>query len=149
MKFLDETPVGIIRPRDDQRTRGSFVEPVHDSRPCRAANRGKLPEAIEQGADQRSARFSGARMHYDSGGLIDDGEVIVFVENLQRNRFRSDGERLGRRNFNFYFFSGFDAMRRLRGDAVDVHSAPGDEFLKARSAEIGRMSREITIEPHA
>ena len=57
-------------------------------------------KAMQQRRDQRAGVCARAGMDDHSGWLIDDGDVFVFVENIQRNIFRFDARRAGGRNFD-------------------------------------------------
>ena len=76
----------------DEQAAGVLVEPVDDSRTQIAARLGQFGEAIEQRIDQRSpiARIvSGARpgMHHHARRLVDDGQIAVLVNHIERNVF--------------------------------------------------------------
>ena len=87
---------------------GFFVEAVNDTGAQVAANFGEWAETMQQGVDQGAAIAvgvggSGAGVHHHTGGLVDDGEVFVFVNNIEWNFF-GDGAQ-GRA---FYVAEDFD-----------------------------------------
>ncbi len=109
---------------------------MHNPRPQRPADRREISEAIEQRADERARRFAGARMHRDARGLVDHSEIVIFVENIERNCFGGDARPLGLRNFDFHLLACLDAMRRLGEHAVDAHAPFRDQFLNPRAAQL-------------
>ena len=114
---------------------------MDDAGPQVAADRGELREMMQQGIDQRSAiaRVVGrsrAGMHHHACGLVDDGEVVVFVNDVERNFFRHGAQRLsvrwpGDRNL----LIAFQSQRGFRGGIVHQHFAFRDELLHARAAD--------------
>ena len=116
----------FVRARNYQRARCAFIETMHDSRPLRPADRGESAEAIEQRADERARGFARAWMNGDARGLVDHGEIVVFVENIERHCFGDDVGAFGLRDFDFDLFAGLDAMRGLGDYAVDADAAFGD-----------------------
>jgi len=82
---------------DEDETAGLFVEAMDDSGPEVAADVGEFVEVKQQRVDEGAAvagvlfaRCSVARTGVDhhAGGLVDDGEMFVFVEDFEGNVFR-------------------------------------------------------------
>ena len=91
-----------------------------------------LLETVEQRVHQRAAAarvlaLARAGMHHHAGGLVDHGQVRVFIDHIERNLFRHGLERRG---------------MRLAGD-VDVLAAAQLErgFLAARHRPAHRPGR--------
>ena len=79
---------------DDQEPGRVLVEPVHDARPPDAADPGKAFAAMrDQRVDQRAGLVPGAGMHDEPGRLVDDDEVVVLEDDVERDRL---GLRLSR-----------------------------------------------------
>ena len=73
-----------------------LVEPVHDARPADAADAGKAGAAMgNQRVDQRAALVAGGRMHDQPFWLVDDDDVVVLIDNVERDilahRLRRNG----------------------------------------------------------
>ena len=79
-----------------QHAAGEAVQPVHDSRPQRAAHAGERLEAVQQRVHQRAGMDARAGMHHHAGRLIDGHQVGVFVKDGERNVF---GRGVQRRRF--------------------------------------------------
>ncbi len=47
----------------------------------------------DQRVDQRARRIAGAGMHHESGRLVDDDELVVLIDDIERDGL---GARLGR-----------------------------------------------------
>ena len=76
-----ETPVRVLRARDDEQARRVAVEPVHDPRALRSLTSAQTPE---QAVHERAGRVSGRRVDDDAGGLVDNEEVLVLVGDPER-----------------------------------------------------------------
>ena len=98
--------MGDVVAGDENQAAGFLVETMHDAGTRLAADLRKLGEAVQQRVDQRAAIavvVGGARsgVHHHAGRLVDDGEVVVLVDDIERNIF------------------GHGAQRRRRGIAED------------------------------
>ncbi len=99
-------PVGTVRGKllaercmrrvvfgNDQQARGSLVEAVHDAGTLDAADAGEARAAMgDERVDQGSAGMSGGRVHDDVGRLVDDDNVGILVDHIERDGL---GDRLG------------------------------------------------------
>ena len=74
-----------------------FVEPVHDPGPHLPANPAQRLAVEQKRVDQRSLLYPGSRVNGESCRLIDNQQVVVLVENRNRDIFRCqiDGVRGG------------------------------------------------------
>ena len=91
---------------DDQEAGRVAIEPVDDSGPVFAGKRGKPIEVELERVDQRAPPVSPRRMGDHSGRLVDDRQMLVVVDDLDRQVFglrarlpaaRADGSRRCRR----------------------------------------------------
>ena len=70
---------------DDQQARGVAVEPVDDPRPVLAGD-GRERVVVElEGVDQRAGPVPLGRVGDHAGRLVDDGERLVLVDDLDRD----------------------------------------------------------------
>ena len=77
---------------------GVLVEAVDDARPPDAADAGQAVAAMmDQRVDQRAGPVAGAGMDDQPGRLVDDDDLGVLVENIERDRLalRLGSSRLG------------------------------------------------------
>src|SRR5882762_5089573 len=99
----------VFRYQND--TRRAFVETMHDARTKGiAALRQRLP-AAEQRVHQRTAGIAGTCVHGHAGRLVDGQNVVVFIENIERNRFGFSAQRRTRPNFDGNVFAAPQTMR--------------------------------------
>jgi len=76
-------------------TRSAFVETMHDAGAKRVtALRERLP-AAKQRVHQRAAGIACAGVYGHSGWLVDGQDVLVFLENIERNGFGFSAQRRG------------------------------------------------------
>ena len=71
---------------DDHQPRRAAIEPVHDARPLLAADAAQIVDVMQQRVDQRAARVAGRRVHDHARRLVDDDQVVVLVDDRQRQR---------------------------------------------------------------
>ena len=65
---------------------GVLVEPVHDARPLYPADAGKAAAAMrDQRVDQRAGLMARGGMHHKALGLVDDDDVVVLVDDFERD----------------------------------------------------------------
>jgi hypothetical protein len=149
LKFFHEFSMRCVVSRHDERAGSSFVESMDDSGAQRSADGGERAEAIEKRGRQRPQNIPATWMHHHSGGLVDHGEIVIFVENIQRDRFGRYSHRLRRRDFDFDDLAGFEAVGRFRGDAIHANTTFGNQCLEPCAAEIGSVGGEKAVEAHA
>jgi hypothetical protein len=106
-----------------QHAAGIAVEAVDDAGPQLAAQRGERLEAIKQRVDQRAGVHSRARVNHHAGGLVDGYEIVVFIEDAQRNRFGHGAQRgqFGRLDLDAVALP--QQARRPLGRSVHAHAA--------------------------
>jgi len=74
--------------RYDEASARLFVETVNDSGPLLAADSREGRAMAEQCVDQGVLPMTRARMNDEPGRFIDDNDIFVFEQNLERNRLR-------------------------------------------------------------
>ena len=82
------------------------------------------------------------------GGLVDQGEILVFVEDFQRNIFgyRQIVGWLGKADLDVVIVADFVA--RLGRHGVDDYAAGLDDPLDDGPAEIGKHADQVLVEAH-
>ena len=84
--------------RDDQ-TACVHVEPMDDARALLASDAGEAAAAMmQQRIDERIVVMACARMNWQSGGFVDDDEVVIFVEDIEVDRAGFNGGRFAWRD---------------------------------------------------
>ncbi len=148
-KILDELAMRGVRARDHDHTGGFLVEAMDDPRTQRAADGGESrdsAEAVQKRGHHGAAGDARARMDDHAGGLVDDGDVFVLVENIERNGFGFDAGRQLIGDLDGHDFVRLDAMRGLARDAVNLHAAFVHERLNARTAQRRELRDEKEVE---
>ena len=74
-----ELPVGLVGLGHDHEARGVPVQPMHDARPPFGTT-GQGGSAGHQRIDQGVVPVTRRGMHHQAGGLVDDREVLVLVD---------------------------------------------------------------------
>jgi len=139
----------VVGARDHDRAGGLLVEAVHDSRTQRSADGRQSrdsAEAMQQRGDHRAAGHARARMDDHAGRLVDDGDILVFVENVERNGFRLDTRSQFVWELDGNGFTGLDMMRRLARRSVNLYAAFVHQRFNARAAQRGELRDEEHVE---
>src|SRR3984957_10003125 len=104
---------------------------------------------MKQRVDQRSAIagvFGGARagVHHHAGGLVDDGEVVVFINDVERNVFGdgAEGRALGLAE-NRDALTAAEFHGRFRGRVVYQNVLVSDDLLDAGTADVEAGGEEL------
>ncbi len=91
---------------------------------------------MQQGIHQRALPGAGPGVNHHSRPLIDGDQVLVFVEDVERDLFRRGPQRRTRQNLDIDDIASHDPLR-LPGQAfIDVHAALIDQLLNASAAEL-------------
>ena len=79
----------LLGARDDHQPRRLAVEAMHDARPVGIVTPGRAE--TEQLRGERASRRAGPRVHGDTGGLVDDDEMLVLVGQVYGGGLRPGG----------------------------------------------------------
>lgn len=125
-----------------------FVQPVHHARTHGMTPRGKLGRVMQQGVDQCPRPIAGRGMDDEAGRFVEADEIVVLVEDFDRNVFRHGvAVRLRGRGF-----LGADFVSRVHGGrgfgsrTVDRDQTRADGPLPARAAHLRPCPGEPTVE---
>jgi hypothetical protein len=77
-------------------------------------------------------------MHHHARGLVDDDDVGVLVEDLERQVLGRRFRRRGRRHVHGYLLTGLDCEVCARLPALQMHVTVGDQLLDLRAGELGQ-----------
>src|ERR1700735_255763 len=121
---------------------------MHDSWPKRSAYcRQALAslKAVQQCCDQGAAVHSRARVDDHSSRFVYHRDVLIFVNDIQRNIFRFHARK--RRGGNIYgdFFASLEAMRGFLRRAIHENASVVDETLHVGPTYIAQVRREKTV----
>ncbi len=99
----------------------------------------------EQRVDQSVFALTCARVNGEAGGFIDNDDVIVFEENLERDRLWLDIELLHRWLSQINFVAASDNLSRPGGLLVEPNEPAADQLLKARPGISRKSLRQKLI----
>ena len=80
-------------------------------------------------------------MHHQAGGFVEDDEIIVLMQHLQRDFLRAGFDRLRRRFLHGNNVARLDFRPRLRAGLIQQDVARFDQALDARTGEMGDFRR--------
>ena len=128
---------------------GVLVEPVHDARPPDAADAGKAGAAVgDQRIDQRAGLVARGRMHHQAPGLVDDDDVVVLIDDIERDLFARGlgGDRL--RHVDCDRIAAGDMISGVaNGGAFDADGTGQDQRFQPRARQVGKAHRQHAVEP--
>ena len=114
---------------------GVLVEPVHDAGAADAADAGQACAAMgDQRVDQRAGLVAGGGMHDQALRLVDDDDVVVLVDDIERDSFPF-GLRRGR-------WRHVDCDRIAGGDMISGVADGGGLRGSTGPARISAFSRD-------
>jgi hypothetical protein len=148
-KLGDQSMMRFIGAGDDEHAGSFLVETMNDARAERPSGGGKAAEAVQERAGQSAASGACSRMDDHAGGLVDHGDLRVFVKHVDGDGFGEKLERLFRGKLDDNGLAALEAVRRLAGKAVDADAALVHELLQTRAAELGETRGKEAIEAKA
>src|SRR5882757_11113188 len=152
-KLLRQFVMRCIVLGNDHEPAGGAVEAVNDPGTQFAANFRQCPKMMEKRIDQRAAVAdivcgAGARMHHHAGGFVDDGEIVVFIHDVERNLLRKGAQwRSLRRAADRNLFPAFQPQRRACSTSSNQHLALCDQLLNTRTTNIRQFRYQILVQP--
>lgn len=96
--------------------------------------------------DQRARLVAGCRMHHHAGRFVDDEQIAVLIDDLERDRLGRCNRGISLRNLELDNVSGRDAIRGIGSLAVDPNQAAFDEPRRGGPAQVERILRYEAIE---
>ena len=129
---------------------GVAVEPVDDARPGRSAAAAQAGAEVKlQGAGQRARPVPARRMHDHARRLVDHHQVLVLVEDLQRDVLRPRRLAGDLRQDDRDPLPGLEAIGRLAAIAVDLDAAGRNHAPQMDPAVVVEMDGQEDVEPLA
>ena len=123
---------------DHHDARRAAIETVDDARPLLAADAAQIVDMMQQGVDEGSARVPGGRMHDHASRLVDDDDIVVLVQDRERQLFRSRNRIDRLRHHNSDALSPLHRLIGLRRTSGDLDVALLDQALDPSARLIGQ-----------
>lgn len=139
--------MGAFIARDYEQAGSVFVETMHNAGPRFIELRYVL-KMMQQRVRECAGAMAIRGMHDHARGFIHHDEILVFINNLQREVLRNQLARWFGRNVDVNRFAGRNDMACFRRLAIDGDRAAFDEQLQLRARKIRHMLGEIFIEPY-
>ena len=138
----------VVLGRDHQ-AGGVLVEPVHDARTLDAADPGQAGAAMgDQGVNQRAGFVARGGMHHKPAGLVDDDDVVVLIDNIERDILTGGLRRNGLRDVDCDRIAGGDMISGVAdGGASEADGTSQDQRLQPRARQLRAAHRQHAVEP--
>jgi hypothetical protein len=105
-ELTGERVMGLIVLGDHEKPRSASVEAVDDPRARDATDAAQVRAVMEQGMDQRSPGVTWCGVYDHVSRFDDDEQILVLVDDIDRNRLRLGLGRFGRRHLDEHSLSG-------------------------------------------
>ena len=142
-----QPPMRLIALGHQHDAGGVAVEAVQDPRPPVAVDRAPLLAVVNQPVDERPVPPAARGVDDQVGLLVQRQEVLVLVNDVQRDRLGNQlVDRLRRRD-HLDLVAALELVARLGGLAVDLHEVEVDEALDVVAGEVGDPVDEVLVDP--
>ena len=101
----------------------------------------------EQGVDQRVLLMARAGMHDQPGRLVQDEQVVVLKQNLERHLLRLGFDFFEGRLRQFHGIARAHEIARPRRLSVQPNESPANQRLQTRPGKIDEFESEKTVQP--
>lgn len=142
-----EVQVGFVGFGDDDAAAGVHVEAMDDARPRDAGDAAELALAMmEEGVHKRPPVVAGRGVDNEARGFVDDNDVLVFEEDVERDVFGlgAGGNRFGPMDFDDIPSAG--GMGRFDDSAVHADVPLLDHALEDAAADLGELVFKVEVE---
>ena len=133
--------------RDDESAAGLFVETMNNPRAFLSPNAGKIAAVGEQRVHERMLLMTRARMHDNSGRLVQDEEVVVFENDIERDLLRLGFDFLDLGFPHFHVVAGADEIARPGRFAIVGDELAANQRLQSGPGKRGKRLGQKTVEP--
>jgi hypothetical protein len=123
--------------RDHQYAAGVLVEAVDDPWSNLAADGREVRTAVQERVDECPGDQRAGRVHHHPGRLVDDDDVVVLVEDVQRKGLGDGAGRARRPRRQVEQVALVQLARGFGAGAVDEHGALLDQPLQLRAGDLG------------
>ena len=136
---------------DDQQAAGILVEPVNDARPLYPADARQTLAAVGKECVNKCAiGVPGSGMHHDPSGFIQNQDIFVLEDNVEREVLRDDVCCDGWRYLQLIAPARFDLVSwRAYRLTILVHMAGFDQYLQPRAAKVLNFGLQEAVQPHS
>ena len=106
---------------------------------------GQILKMIHQAVNQCAAFVTACRMDNHIRLFIQDEDVVVFIEQVDRDIFRDEFPDFPRRQNQVNLVSGLEFMAGLGGATVDIDPLLLDKLLQASSAKTAKPAAKVRV----
>ncbi len=111
---------------------------MDDARTLFAADTGERLAVVQQGVDQGAVVVTRCRVNDHTGGFVDDHQGIVLKHDVERDVFRHQASRLGRRHLKTKTLASPHPVARRGSASGEFNTVVVDEALDLGAGKIGQ-----------
>ena len=134
-----ETRLGLVVLGHHQQAARVAVQTVDDTRAQDAVDAAVVGPAGQECVDKRAARMAGGRVDNETGRLVDDEHVVVFVGYRERDFLGLHLERDRVRDIEIDGLAGHDLLIRLDRKSSDGDLTVNDQLLNVAPGQSGSV----------
>src|SRR6476620_17151 len=143
--LLKESEPPCVGAADDDQPGRIAVEPVHDAGPLRPGH-ADVRRVMKQRVDKRAGAMPRGRVDNHAGRLVDRDDVLVFIDDVQRNLLGQQLILFDRRDRDLDDLARRDLECTAANLAIDQHVAIVDQTLEPGSAHVRDVRGDEFVE---
>ena len=147
-RALERLEGGVVL-GDHETAGGLLVQAVDDAWPEHTTHAGEARDVVEERVHQRSSGVPGRGVDDEAGGLVENEEVTVLVEDTEREILCLGNGGLRRGDGDAQGLAAPQSKRCTSRLPVDLHPPCLDERLHAGTAQLGEARGDGAVEPLA
>ena len=133
--------------RGNHHARGILIEAMNDAGAQVSVDPREIAAVMEQCVDERPRIYARGRVHDHAARLVDDDNVRILIEDIQRDVLCTDLNRLCRRDGTRYALAATQLKIRLAPLSVHRYVSLCDEALCVAAREGRQLPHEEYIQP--
>jgi len=142
-----EFGVSSLAPGDDHDARCLLVQSMDDARPLGVSDLLDAREMVKKSIDQSYLFYPGTRMNRQAGGLVEDNDVLIAINDVEGNVHRPELIRLSFRKLDLNDIAHLKLLGWFGCFSVNRCFLVGDKFLGLGSCQVPDVGRQENIQP--
>ena len=122
--------------RANHNAAGVLIQTMHNARTDNTVDARQILAMIQQRIHQRAAVIAGSRMHHHAARLIDNHDVIILIDDIQRNILRLHIQRLRLRQRHGNLLAQLQLIIRLENLSATHSTSLVQQLLHIRARKL-------------
>ena len=122
--------------RANHNTAGVLIKTMHNARTDNTVDARQILAMIQQRIHQRTAVIAGSRMHHHAARLIDNHDILILIDDIQRNILRLHIQRLRLRQRHGNLLAQLQLVIRLENLSATHSTSLVQQLLHIRARKL-------------